>query len=98
MQHVLLVEMIARACKEALRSNLRRVLRLTAASHEQEQHGLSAAEAHELQHAVMAETHDGVVDFFNLVLGAGADSDRFWNQVLPKRLARKFGHTTPVFL
>ncbi len=88
--------MIARACKEALRSNLRRVLRLTAASHEQEQHTWTVAEAHELQQAVIAETYDGVVDFFNLVLGTGADSDRFWNQVLPKRLARKFGHTERV--
>jgi hypothetical protein len=60
-----IVEIVARVCKRALKSNLRKVLRMMINSSTNQ----SAEAAVELQQALLEESREGIVDFFNLVLG-----------------------------
>ena len=97
------VEMVARVCKNVLNASLRR-LRDTWNHPTFKTLGESAGGGHadsagggwqrqarsEAIDALQQLTQDCVVDFFNLVLGGGAEVGRFWTQVLLPSCRRKF--------
>eukprot|EP00698_Gefionella_okellyi_P004774 TRINITY_DN14419_c0_g1_i1.p1 TRINITY_DN14419_c0_g1~~TRINITY_DN14419_c0_g1_i1.p1 ORF type:complete len:1104 (+),score=280.52 TRINITY_DN14419_c0_g1_i1:41-3313(+) len=82
------VEMIARVCKQTLFRNLRSLLRQQkeVQAHAQEYDGVSIKTRIDMD----TDVRFCVVDFFNLVLGAGSETDRFWYTVIVENVTKKF--------
>ena len=94
------VEMVARTCKTLLAQNLRTLQRTVVSTEScdgqqplqaQEQASpLSASSLLLLQHSLLTRLKEGAVDFMNLVLGRGEESDQFWSLLLYPDVCIKF--------
>ena len=96
------VEMIARTCKTLLAQNLR-TLQRTVVSTETDASApspLPEASTLLLQHSLLTRLQEGAVDFLNLVLGRGEDSDAFWSLLLYPDICIKYAlpPSTPITL
>ena len=95
------VEMIARTCKTLLAQNLRTLQRTVVSTESDPRTSpLPASSVLLLQHSLLTRLQDGAVDFLNLVLGKGEESDQFWSLLLYPDICIKYAlpPSTPLTL
>ena len=95
------VEMVARTCKTLLAQNLRTLQRTVVSTESAASPSpLPASSTLLLQHSLLTRLQDGAVDFLNLVLGRGEESDQFWALLLYPDMCIKYALTpsTPLTL
>ena len=86
------VEMVARTCKTLLAQNLRTLQRTVVSTESAASPSpLPASSTLLLQHSLLTRLQDGAVDFLNLVLGCGDESEQFWALLLYPDIAIKYG-------